>query len=439
MGFVPRILRIYRTHLAQFFLLRLLKAFFLAAYRFTYRVRSLMARQPFSGDYQFISACSCGDDVCSRRIVFERGEVVDIPPPAFYGYGSDLATAKNPAIKIDAPALEVAEFRSAVVVGRVDFVFVVGKAVHHDLFVPSQHRVPAENVGVVSINRAMKRMRLRLVGEPVRLVKAVSLIGQCSSNYAHWLTETLPKLPILDACEEYADFPLLVDDGLHPNLYASIDLINKNNREIIKVGSWQSVRVDRLVAVSSPGYERYVPHGIRSREAPGYVNCFSRTALRMLRDATDKALGSNRSLRDRRIYLSRSEQSGNIRRIGNLDDIEAVISARGIRMITPESMNFQDQVASCIDAEIIVAPVGASLANMIFAPPGCIVVVLSPYYDEANYFYYSNLAGILGHRIYYVLGPQVNNGQHPMHRSYSIDADTLSKTLESVIGSGGGA
>ena len=106
-------------------------------------------------------------------------------------------------------------------------------------------------------------------------------------------------------------------------------------------------------------------------------------------------------------------------------------------MITPESMGFTEQVVACVDAEIIIAPIGASLANMIFARSGCKIIVLSPYYDEASYYYYSNLAGVLGHELHYVLGYQINENRHPIHRDYRIKVDDLLLTLQKVIGSRG--
>lgn len=70
-------------------------------------------------------------------------------------------------------------------------------------------------------------------------------------------------------------------------------------------------------------------------------------------------------------------------------------------------MSCQEQAVICLDAELIIAPIGATLANMIFAPKGRKVIILAPHYAGANYFYYTHLAAVLGHELTYVLGPQV--------------------------------
>jgi capsular polysaccharide biosynthesis protein len=422
----------YRRYLSRYIFFRALKAVTLAAYRSAHRLRSYASNLPLSGNYQLCALSYCSSDLTVKRIAVDHGEVINIPAPTFTGYCAEAAIKRNPAIKIEAPSLEVFEFSGAMAVGGVDFVFINDMAIHHNLFAPTQHHCPAENVGVASINRINARLDLYLTKKPKMLTTGTSMIGQCSGNYAHWLTETLPKLTILDACEEFYDLPLLVDDDLHPNIYSSLNLVNRNRREVIKVKRWEPAILGKLVTISNPGYERYAPHDFYSREAPAYVNTFSRTALLMLRDTAGEAIEGITRPGAKAIYLARSHESGNIRQLDNSIAVEAAITANGISMITPESMSFVEQVTACADAKIIVAPIGASLANMIFAPQGCKVIILAPYYEEASYFYYSNLAGVLGHELHYVLGPQTNVRQHPIHRNYCIDVEVLSATLKQV-------
>lgn len=220
------------------------------------------------------------------------------------------------------------------------------------------------------MRRPRAEMKLYLT-EPVRnMQQAFSMVGQCSSNYAHWLTETLPKLLMLDACEKYTDFPLIVDDDLHPNIYASLSLFNKHRREIIKVRRWEAVLVDVLVVASNPGYERYTPHDIYSREAAPYINRFSRTAFRMLRTAANDAVVRAPSLEQKIVYFARSQKSKNIRQIENLAEIELAVAADGIPMMASDSMDFVAQVQECLNAKILISPIGAALANMVFVLRG---------------------------------------------------------------------
>jgi capsular polysaccharide biosynthesis protein len=337
-------------------------------------------------------------------------------------------------IQIESPSLSIFEFDHCMLVGGVDFVFVGDMAVHHDLFVPSVHNCPAENLGLISMKRKENALSLNVSRPPSTLETGISLIGQCSGNYAHWLTETLPKLAVLNVFREYENVPLLVDDGLHPNMYESIQFINENRREVIRVKYGEPVLINRLVTTSAPSYERYVPHGVDSHEAEPYINRFSRPALCKLRSSVSSGMLDTAYAVSKRIYLARGRKSGNIRQITNASEIEATVLANGFRCVDPEAMTFKDQASACIGAEAIVAPVGASLANMIFAPPGCKIIVLAPYYGEASYFYYSNLAGVLGHEVHYILGKQTKCRRHPIHRDYYVDPEVLACALRTVVG-----
>lgn len=423
-------LRIYRQHLARFAIFRLLKSLVLFGYRLGYQSISLLRQHPESGTYDWGALSTVGVDICPEKRRVLQGSAIEVPPPRFCSYAAVTAAKSTPAQTIYGPEQTVYEFSPAVAVGGIDVVFSGKQAINHDLFQPREHRCPAENTGVLSQERGGGRLHLYLMKSTLFVDRAASLIGQCSSNYAHWLTETLPKLPILDSSAEKSQWPLLIDTGLHPTILASIELLNKNRRQIIQVKRWRPVRLERLQVVSAPGYERYVPQGIHLIEPAPYRNVFSYDALQLLRISVVEAMGVTERPGARRVYLARNEKSGNLRGLENATEIEDVLRCHGIVPIIPELMSFQEQVTACLNAELIIAPIGAILANMIFAPQGCKVVILAPYYTGANYFYYTNLAGVLGHELTYVLGQQVGPKRQPTHMDYRIDVSDLLAVLK---------
>ena len=155
-----------------------------------------------------------------------------------------------------------------------------------------------------------------------------------------------------------------------------------------------------------------------------------------LREAATRAIWESARSGTELIYFRRNGNSGNLRGIVNSDEIEEYVRAVGFELIAPASLGFMQQVAACSQAKVIVAPIGAALANMIFAPKGCKILTLAPYYQGANYYYYSNLAGVLGHELHYILGQQIDKGEHPMHRRYNIDLSDLKVAMGSAAGRG---
>ena len=99
-------------------------------------------------------------------------------------------------------------------------------------------------------------------------------------------------------------------------------------------------------------------------------------------------------------------------------------------MLDPAKLSFQDQILAFRGVEKIISPLGAALANAIFTKPGCKIIGLSPYYHNANYYYFSNFMATLGHEMYYVLGPQNDTGGHPLHKDYGIDIKAFSEAIE---------
>ena len=430
-------LRIYRMYLARHLIFRLLKASALIAYRSIHRFRSFVLPSSITVPYVIAQWSNFRDPEVINRFTFEPARSIDIPPPRFASTWHSVRPHAAGNLKIEMPKLEVVEFRGAIVVGATDFIVAGQTAIFPDAFNPENDTCPAEVFGIASINRDRNTLRLYLTQEPKQVEMAVTLLGQNTSNYAHWLSEILPKLVILDTFSEFDRTPLLLDHGLHPNIYESIRTLNTKGREIIPVERWRPVQLDRLVSISHPAYEPYVPHALSKNGSSKIINAFSRPALKALREEACRATETTETrwpLGTKRIYIRRSRKSENARRVINSDLIERFLEKRNFKVLEPASMNFSGQVAACKEAEFIIAPVGAALANMIFSPPGCKIIALAPYYDDANYYYYSNLAGVLEHELYYVLGRQIENAGHPMHRDYSIDLSELEKAIDLLLG-----
>ena len=334
---------------------------------------------------------------------------------------------------INSPEQSIYLLSEALAVGGIDFIFLENLAVHHDLFLPLEHCCPAENVGIIKNCRQQNCLHLYLKKEPIYFDSAITLIGQSNNNYAHFLTETMPKLSILNSIDGYHDWPILIDADLHKNMMEALELLNIPSRPIIPLKRWQSAFVRKLVVISAPGYERYVPELLKPVEPAQYQNSFSIEALELLRREMEEAFDYTKEKPRKRLYLSRNKNSSNLRQLTNDSNIVYMLKNQGFRLLQPEFMTFAEQVKECQSAEIIVAPVGAALANMIFAPKGCKVIILGPYYKKASYSFFTNLAATLGHELFIVMGSQVGAKMQPSQKNYSINETDLMDAIEAVL------
>jgi capsular polysaccharide biosynthesis protein len=77
-----------------------------------------------------------------------------------------------------------------------------------------------------------------------------------------------------------------------------------------------------------------------------------------------------------RVYFSRRAQP--MRVMVNEAALETQLRARGFRIVRPEDLTPAAQIALVREAEVIVAPTGAALANALFAPAGARIVEITP-------------------------------------------------------------
>jgi capsular polysaccharide biosynthesis protein len=368
-------------------------------------------------------------------IVIEPGSSKPIAGPQFLGT-YPFKPIGDPIVKLDMPRLEIYHLQNAAVMGGTNFVRMDDRIMYPDEFLPERDVCPAELNGIAEINLATKTVSLfSTQTDPVK--KAVSMLGSCTGNYAHWLTETLPKLLLADSVQGWEDYPLLVDAWIHPNFVKSIELFNKNRREIIRIKRWETVEVESLVEVTLPAY---IPpeyrHFMQTKELsiPDAAEFpFSSPALDMLRNAAQAATGGIDRTAPKKLYLFRSPEScGNTRHVTNIDDIERIIKKFGYTMLDPAKLSFEDQIRVFSNARKIVSPLGAALANTIFTPPGCKVLGLSPWYHNANYYYFSNFMGALGHTMSYALGLQADQWGHVVHKNYEIDLAAFKTAMKYI-------
>jgi len=255
--------------------------------------------------------------------------------------------------------------------------------------------------------------------------RGIFLCGQSTGNYYHWLFEHLPKLRLLEGSAAYDGWPLLVDAGLHPNLRAALDRLNGAGRTIIEIEAGVRQRVQRLLV---PESGVCMPVDFRSGTTVHADDIlFSPRALGYLRERlmpAHPACGKRR-----RLYLCRGRAS--YRRLLDEAAVEAEFSTHGFELVEPGGMSLDEQIALFSEAEIIAGPTGAGMANMVFAPPDCRVLVL--YYPGVPFFYFSNLAATLGQNLMYLLGtPDDLSNTIGYQLDFTVDLAPIAPALDAL-------
>jgi len=335
------------------------------------------------------------------------------------------------------PKLEIVELHAVTVVAGTNLILTQYEAIHPAPLVPCRDLLPIESFGFARINPDKNSIKIIPSRSAKRIEQGISLLGQCTGNYAHWLTETLPKLIIINEYPQFDGLPLIVDGWTHPVIRDTIRLLDGKRREIILLDRWEGLHVSNLVDISATAY---IPPAILGFKigipipVPDPLHyVFSQFALRKLRVCACAASRSDKNL-GKKLYLRRERATtGNDRFVKNAEAVEAVVREYGFEPIDPARFNFEEQIAIFSSAEYIVSPIGAALANAIFSSPGCQIIVLSGYCENGDYYYFSNLMNLLGHRMRYVLGQQENNTEDIAQRDYTTDLRALREALIGIL------
>ena len=345
---------------------------------------------------------------------------VDTPPPKVIP-AEDQAYLVPPHEYYEFPPIYVAQLSDAQVNGGTNLVFMEETVICHDLYDFERDYTSEELHGRHVIDAKKKRIR-RLKSDvmPEQVPVAAAFLDACAPNYAHWMTEVLPRIAAFCSIELYANVPIIVDDALHPNIIESLALVAGNAREIIVLPIGRAVSVGVLYCTSVTGY---VPFERRNATLSGHSHgLFCPLALELLKKRLLIVL-NEMQCQDfpKKVYLRRV--SGG-RKITNGAEVEEILVNNGYAIVEPEKLTFLQQVALFGNLEELVAPSGAALANQIFVPVEARVHILIGKYDGTSYWYWQNMACASGGQVFYSLG-ELSDRRSAIHSDFVINPEVF--------------
>lgn len=204
-------------------------------------------------------------------------------------------------------------------------------------------------------------------------------------NYFHWMFEGVTRLWALEALPGGRQMPLLVPPGLNRSFHRDVlAALGVNNPMVPMTGTM--VRAERLYFPSFLG--------------PG---AYSAVSIQWLRQRLLPAFGVTPWPRGgRRLYLSRSDTG--VRSLVNEEILVDILHRQGFEVVVPGRMSVSEQIRTFAEAAVVVAPHGAGNTNMLFAPPGALLLELVPTSTRALLYWIT--AGQAGQRYGRMLCPE---------------------------------
>ena len=229
-------------------------------------------------------------------------------------------------------------------------------------------------------------------------------------NYYNWLTWTVPRLCMIEkAGYSLNDFDKIIVNsvGFKFQLMLLKLLGIPSSKIIASIPYGATLRAKNLVTASLPHFwhtPEFVTNSLREKFLkPEYIS-------------EDKP---------KRIYISRNK--GFARRILNEDEVLNYLTPLGFETIYPEEMDFEDQVATFTNADIIIGQHGAGLINLAFCKPGTKVIEIynEKIKDRLDTSFWS-ISSNVGLDNYFMFGESVDNEALDM----IVDMNKFTKTFE---------
>ncbi len=211
---------------------------------------------------------------------------------------------------------------------------------------------------------------------------ACILTNPWSNNFWHWTVDTLTQLEGVEYYQQQTGIKpkLIVESNLRSWQRDSLKLLGYNEDDLI---IWQDFRltVNKLIV---PSFRRSY------EEIHGEISV---TACQWLKEKMLSNIAKSKSdytSFSPKVFISRSKALG--RRIANENEVIEALKPLGFATYILEEMSYFEQVKLFAQAQVIVAPHGAGLTNLIFADNPTILELFGAYVGRE----FANLARGMG-------------------------------------------
>ena len=199
-----------------------------------------------------------------------------------------------------------------------------------------------------------------------------------STNYYHWLVDSLPRLLILT--EEEKAKKLAMPAKSNPAMLKTVRALGFNNLFIF--GQDKQIYVEHIIAPERTAYGSF--------QHPKLVP--------ILRENLLSAFCPDPVEPTRLIFVSRNR--GPKRRLVNESDLVPLLSACGFETVYFEELDFEAQIRLMCETKVLIGVHGANLTNILFMHPSCTVIELMN--EDYLALVYYRMSSILNLNYYFV-------------------------------------
>lgn len=286
-----------------------------------------------------------------------------------------------PATKLDFARPFICEFHDAQLVGNYAVGFNSRGAMILETTPPQFNPINSHVAQYLPLKSLMTKSMAAMSTPTIET--ACSLVTPWSRNYFHWFTDFLTQLEAVEYYQQEIGVEVkLVVEPLNKWQKSSLEMLGFHPQNCF---IWkQSTRYLKVKKLLVPGYRRnYASHRYESI-SPDACRWVKNRILSYLDLNVDDIKKNNK------IYISRGDALA--RKVINEAEVIAALKPKGFMAYELEKMTFVEQVKLFHQAEIVIAPHGAGITNIIFAQQPIIIELFGSFVART----YANLARGLG-------------------------------------------
>ena len=256
------------------------------------------------------------------------------------------------------------------------------------------------------------RRVLAATGPKTRTLEGEHILFGGGPNYYHCVVDWLSRLPVILVEPELRALRILVDQTVPDSIIRILELCGVSRERLVLTQEGLHP-VERLWIPS-------LAHGRRGHVSPKYLKFLENHLFRPYRDP--------RKVGSRRLYFPRDGH----RQIANATEVECLLERFGFQTVQLMDLPVEEQFGLASEAEIIVAPFGAGLTNILAAPESATVVELT--HSHAVRALFPILSGLRGQPFRRVIGRhQGGRGSLPMHADFTVPVESLETKLRASL------
>ena len=319
------------------------------------------------------------------------------------------------------PAVTMFTVRNAVFTGHSEVILANHRAIVPRVYM-EEDKISREEVMSVYKIHGHLLCDLRKHKKRLKYREALSLVNATSSNWAHFLTEVLPKAYLFNDHFKGKKINVIIDRNIPPSVQQCLDEVLPKNWKQVKLGSDETIQVKRGIFISPlchAPFEYRNPSDVKYEDA-----IFCEGALGIVRERLIPAVKDQSSAAPLFLYVKRPQSSQ--RPMQHIEEIDALVTRFGFTIVEPNDLTFRQQVDIFSKAQIVMGQGGAGLMNVMFAPENCRIYNLC-YYDKVlNYFYFGAIAQALKQHIVFIFGKiHAESDTHPLLAGLNLDVEKL--------------